>query len=155
MWNRKRQYPATIASGTRANAIEGSEPRPSHREHRQERQRPPRAATALDDGCKRCDVQKEDRREEREHAQTQENRWKPLAIDAEGSTHLEIVASKTPFVIRVRSEVIWPECAARRERKAQLQVGTVMAENSRSKRTHWKVKRAVRQASNKRTPYSP
>ena len=151
MWNRKRQYPATTAGGARANATEGSEPRPSHRERRQERQRPPRAATAPDDGTKRC----EDRREEREHAQTQESRWKPLAIDAEGSTHLEIVASKTPFVTRVRSEVIWPECAAQRERKAQLQVGTVMAENSRSKRTHWKVKRAVRQTSNKRTPYSP
>ena len=63
----------------------------------------------------------------------QESRWKPLAIDAEGSTYLEIVASKTPFLTRVRSEVIWPECAARREHKAQLQVSTVMAVNQVSR----------------------
>ena len=58
MWNRKRQYPAKIAGGARANATGGSEPRPSPKERRQERQRPPRAATAPYDGCKCCDVQK-------------------------------------------------------------------------------------------------
>ena len=36
---------------------EGSEPRPSHRKRRQERQRPPRAVTAPDDGSKCYDVQ--------------------------------------------------------------------------------------------------
>ena len=63
------------------------------------------------------------------------------------------VDSKTLFVTCVRSEVIWPECAAQRERKAQLQVGAVMAENSHSKRTHWKVKHTAHQASKKRTLY--
>ena len=37
-----------------------------------------------------------------------------LAIDVEGSTHLEIVASKTPFVTRVRSDVIWLVCRSKR-----------------------------------------
>ena len=132
MWNRKRQHPATIAGGARANPTEGSEPRPSHRKRRQERQRPPRAATAPDGCSKCCDVQTRTAEEELEHAQTQESRWKSHAIGAEGGTHLETVDSKMPFITRVRSEVIWPECAAQRERKAQLQVGVVMAENSRS-----------------------
>ena len=45
-------------------------------------------------------------------------------------------------------------CRSKRTQDTAADPGTVMAENSRSKRTHWKVKRAVRQASNKRTPYS-
>ena len=80
--------------------------------------------------------------------------WKPHAIGAEGSTHLETVDSETLFVTRVRSEGIWPECAAQRERKAQLQVGAAMAENSHSRRTHWKVKHTPQQVSKKRTLYS-
>ena len=150
--NRKRQYPATIAGGARANATEGSEPRPSHRERRQQRQRPPRAATAPNNGSKRCDVQRGPPRGTR----TRTDAGKPPCYRC-GGKHAprDCRFKRTPFVTRARSEVIWPECAARTERKAQLQVGMVLAENSRSKRTHWKVKRAVRQASTgKRTPYS-
>ena len=76
---------------------------PSHRERIQEPQRPPRAATAPDDGSKPSDVQT--RTAERD-ASTHRRR------KADGNPFTHPVDSKTPFVTRVRSEIVWPECAA-------------------------------------------
>ena len=43
--------------------------------------------------------------------------------------------------------------AKRTQGTAAGQFGILMGESSRSKRTHWKVKRAVREVNNKHTPY--
>ena len=133
MWSRKRQYPATITGGARAT--EGSEPRPSHRERRHERQGqrqppmtavnavtskrgPPRGTRARTDAgkpmetpCYRC---------EGKHA-PRDCRFKDAVCHS---------CKKRGHPARV--------CRSKRT------VGMVMPENSRSRRTHLKVKRAVR-----------